>query len=281
MIYNNYTVYIHLFPNGKRYIGCTRQDPQKRWRYGQGYKNAQRVYDAIMEFGWDNIEHIIVKDGLPEKDARELEKSLIKEYRTQESEYGYNTKNGGQVFGEHSEEFLLNLKKRMVGNKYCVGRKLRKSHIEALRKANLGSHKPNKFKGKHIFSEEKKKMLSEKAKERWSNPEYREKYIMGHADMSGANNPMYGRKHSEASKKKIAEKATGRKVSDETREKLSKANSRAVWKCDMAGTRIDKFDSVKKAAFSVCGNTTNISFACRHGDRTYKGYKWEYANDGA
>ena len=123
-------------------------------------------------------------------------------------------------------------------------------------------------------------MMSEKAKERWRNPEYREKCIMGRADMSGANNPMYGRKHSEASKKKMAEKATGRKVSDETREKLSKASSRAVWRCDMTGTRIDKFDSLKEAAFSVCGNSTNISFACRHGDRTYKGYKWEYANDG-
>lgn len=28
---NNYKVYIHKFPNGKAYIGITRQEPKLRW----------------------------------------------------------------------------------------------------------------------------------------------------------------------------------------------------------------------------------------------------------
>ena len=33
-----YSVYKHTFPNGKVYIGITKQNPLKRWRNGTGYK---------------------------------------------------------------------------------------------------------------------------------------------------------------------------------------------------------------------------------------------------
>jgi len=42
-------------------------------------------------------------------------------------------------------------------------------------------------------------------------------------DISGKNNPMYGKHHSKETKAKIRKKAIGRKVSEETRRKLSKA----------------------------------------------------------
>lgn len=35
----NYTVYIHNFPNGKSYVGITGQLPEKRWKNGWGYKH--------------------------------------------------------------------------------------------------------------------------------------------------------------------------------------------------------------------------------------------------
>ena len=42
-------------------------------------------------------------------------------------------------------------------------------------------------------------------------------------DMSGENNPMYGKRHSEEAKQKMREKAIGRPVAEETKEKLRKA----------------------------------------------------------
>lgn len=59
--------------------------------------------------------------------------------------------------------------------------------------------------GKH--TDETKKIISEKAKERLANPE---------------NNPIYGTHRSEETKRKIAEKATGRKHSEESKQKMSK-----------------------------------------------------------
>ena len=92
----NYKVYIHKFPNGKAYVGITRQEPKVRWGGGNGYVRNEYMYRAIKKYGWENIEHIILFDGLSEEDACEIEKSLIKKYRTNEKEFGYNIESGGQ-----------------------------------------------------------------------------------------------------------------------------------------------------------------------------------------
>ena len=93
---NNYKVYIHKFPNGKAYVGITRQEPKVRWGGGNGYVRNEYMHRAIKKYGWENIEHIILFDGLSEEDACEIEKSLIKKYRTNEKEFGYNIESGGQ-----------------------------------------------------------------------------------------------------------------------------------------------------------------------------------------
>ena len=93
---NNYKVYIHKFPNGKAYIGITRQEPKIRWGGGNGYVRNEYMYRAIKKYGWENIDHIILFDGLSEADACEIEKSLIKKHRTNEKEFGYNIESGGQ-----------------------------------------------------------------------------------------------------------------------------------------------------------------------------------------
>lgn len=92
----NYKVYIHKFPNGKAYVGITRQEPKVRWGGGNGYVRNEYMHRAIKKYGWENIEHIILFDGLSEEDACEIEKSLIKKYRTNEKEFGYNIESGGQ-----------------------------------------------------------------------------------------------------------------------------------------------------------------------------------------
>ena len=89
---NNYNVYMHIFPNGKKYIGITRQKVEKRWSNGEGYKE-QPLYQDILKYGWDNIEHIVLFSNISKSEAQELEIELIKKYNTIEN--GYNISKGG------------------------------------------------------------------------------------------------------------------------------------------------------------------------------------------
>ena len=43
------TVYMHVFPNGKKYVGITGQDVSRRRRDGEGCY-GQAVYNAILKF---------------------------------------------------------------------------------------------------------------------------------------------------------------------------------------------------------------------------------------
>lgn len=47
-----YTVYMHISPSGKRYVGITRQRPVARWKNGRGYINNEYFYRAIKKYGW-------------------------------------------------------------------------------------------------------------------------------------------------------------------------------------------------------------------------------------
>ena len=70
---NNYTVYMHVSPSGKRYIGITGQSVERRWGNGTGYKNCISFNRAIAKYGWDNIKHIILYSGLSKEDAERKE----------------------------------------------------------------------------------------------------------------------------------------------------------------------------------------------------------------
>ena len=89
-----YTVYSLIFPNGKRYIGVTSLPLYDRWRKGKGYKK-QPVFQAINEFGWENITHNIECRELSKCDAEAMEKELIKQYKSTIHENGYNIETGG------------------------------------------------------------------------------------------------------------------------------------------------------------------------------------------
>lgn len=90
-----YTVYEHLFPNGKRYIGITSQNVEKRWQNGNGYATQYFMNLAIQKYGWENIEHNILETGLTQKRAKEIEKYYINKYNTNNLLNGYNRTIGG------------------------------------------------------------------------------------------------------------------------------------------------------------------------------------------
>lgn len=94
-----WTVYVHEFPNGKRYVGVTSQNPPElRWRSnGEGYNNQGYISRAIKKYGWNNVRHEILLQTSSESEAFEEEKRLISEYKTNDRNYGYNISSGGEA----------------------------------------------------------------------------------------------------------------------------------------------------------------------------------------
>ena len=107
-----FCVYVHIFPNGKKYIGITSNNPKARWRNGTGYTNGSPMRNAINKYGWDNIEHVILFDGLTRKEACDKEVELIAYYKTNihryGDEYGYNLTDGGDgTFGHKVSDMSI------------------------------------------------------------------------------------------------------------------------------------------------------------------------------
>ena len=49
-----YAVYMHTFPNGKRYIGISR-NISRRFRNGKGYEGQPIIWSAIQKYGWESV----------------------------------------------------------------------------------------------------------------------------------------------------------------------------------------------------------------------------------
>lgn len=104
-----YKVYVHINKtNGKRYIGITSRQPEKRWNNGNGYSTNKAFYNSIKKHGWENgFEHIILADNLSAEEAAQMEKELIALYETNNPEYGYNHTGGGFGYCGFSESAEL------------------------------------------------------------------------------------------------------------------------------------------------------------------------------
>ena len=72
-----YSVYKLTSPEGKVYIGLTKNKPNRRWQGGTNYKSNQELLDDILAFGWDNFRHEILGTTESEDLARELEAYYI------------------------------------------------------------------------------------------------------------------------------------------------------------------------------------------------------------
>lgn len=168
----NYTVYQHTNKfNNKKYIGITKQLPQHRWgTHGCNYYNSPRFWSAIKKYGWDSFQHDILFTNLTKEEACTKEIELIKEFKTQDKDFGYNMLEGGQ-YCSLTEEVRKKMSKAMIGNqngkgKVCSeekkkkisdaqkGRKLTEEHKAKLSIAKKGKkHKP--------LTDEIKKKISE------------------------------------------------------------------------------------------------------------------------
>lgn len=251
-------IYCHTAPNGKRYIGQTCQEPEKRWANGHGYKGQQHFKRAIDKYGWDNFKHVVLCTVSSKENADFLEQWFIEKWDTFNPEHGYNhTKGGGG----------------------CPGHKPSPETLEKLRAANAG-RSPTK---------EQRRQISETLKRRYANGEIVAVGMSEEArkrmseSRTGSGNPMYGKTHTKEAARRIKEFHTGRKRSDETKQKISEARyasekipRRAVNQYTPDGVLVAQYRSIKEASIATDTVSQQIRGCCTHLHWQAKGFLWRY-----
>ena len=165
----NYCVYLHSCPNGKVYIGITCQNPLSRWQCGHGYRFQKHFYHAIVKYGWDNIKHEILYDGLTKEEACQQEIELIAHYNSTDPQFGYNHSVGGSCPSSgihHTEEARRKMSEALKGkyvgeNNHLYGTHFTEEHRRKIGEANKG--RTSWCKGKR-FTEEHRRKIGEKRK---------------------------------------------------------------------------------------------------------------------
>ena len=187
---NNVTVYMHIAPNGKKYVGITHCKPEYRWANGNGYRRHNRhFYSAIQKYGWDNFKHIILATDLSEDWACQLERIFIHKYNCTDPNYGYNVLPGGDCS--------------------CNPRIVSEETREKLRQASLG----------HTVSEETRKKISKSKKGHTYGPrpdDVKEKIRQGNL----------GRTFSEETLEKMRQAKLGKKRNPESIKKFKETMAR-------------------------------------------------------
>ena len=152
-----YTVYVHINKiNEKKYVGITKQKPENRWGInGCNYKKSPHLISAIKKYGWDNFEHKILAERLSKEEACNMEIVLIKEWKLQDRQYGYNILKGGEA-PSIPQEVRDKIAKALIGNKNSEGIPCSEEKKEKIRRAQQGT----------TFSESHKQKLSKAAKQR-------------------------------------------------------------------------------------------------------------------
>ncbi len=142
----NYTIYRHITPSGKSYVGITRMKylSQRFKKNGIGYKSCPLFYKAIQKYGWDNIKHEILEQNVTEDKIDEREKYWISYYQSNNRTFGYNIEEGGycvRTFSPETRKKISDAKK---------GKSLSLEHRRKLSQANLGHHNSPEAEAKRI-----------------------------------------------------------------------------------------------------------------------------------
>ena len=116
-----YCVYCHTNKeNGKKYIGITKQTPERRWKNGNGY-SSQHFARAIQKYGWNNFEHTILMSNLTKDKACYYERFYIKKYETTLPENGYNETLGGDGGGMYNKHHTQEAREKISNARKISG----------------------------------------------------------------------------------------------------------------------------------------------------------------
>jgi len=183
-------VYCLTFPNGKKYIGQTKQRLETRLKQHSKQKYCKAVHNAICKYLTYTCDILLKVNDF---DLDYYEEKMIKEYKTLVPN-GYNIREGGK-----KSSFCDETKKQMSYSH--KGKKQSDETKKAISNALTGRVLSEETKQKISYSK-KKSIISEKSKIKMNR---------------------IGMKHTEDSKLKISNFNKGKKIEQGTREKLSRS----------------------------------------------------------
>lgn len=274
----SYVVYKHTTPNGKVYIGITGRKPQERWDNGRGYARQKYFYNAIQKYGWDNIEHEILFEGLTKSESCDKEIELIEKYQSNNRNYGYNVSMGGEAPAlgmHHTEETKRIISEKAKNMSAETRKKISESHKGRKVDKETRQKISESLKGRET-NEETRAKISESLKIRYNSEEIRKKMS---ESKKGENHPMYGKHLSEEHRRKLSKAQQGKKHSEETKRKIGEANKGNVPKNKKKIMCVETgivFDSISEASRQMKIHHSNISTACSGKSKSANGYHFEY-----
>lgn len=238
--------------NGKRYIGQTVDEKSRRSAfrtkalYCTSLKNGGKLskFDAARKkYGLDAFTYTILCE-IEDSDEKllhsrldDLETYYIKKYDTFHN--GYNSTDGG-FSGKLSEESRTKISESLKGRPM--------SELTYQKLCLTG----------YPHTEESKRKLSEKAKERFKDP---------------SNHPMFGKHHTEETKHKISESRKGKCIGVENR------NSKSILCFTKSGEFVKEF-ACQADACEWLGrdrrDNAQISKCCSGKAKTAHGYVWKF-----
>jgi hypothetical protein len=244
-----YTVYKHISPSGKIYIGITSKEPKRRWNGGTGYLTNDYFTKAIKKYGWENFDHEIIANDLTKEEAELKEIELIAYYKSNVRKYGYNIQNGGSARGRHAEETKKKIGQANKGRKPW----------------NYGKHYTVKNHGGHKLTEETKEKISKAHLGKKLSKEQIEK-------MANSNR---GKKRTKEQCQNISNSLKGHKGvkhTQETKEKIARKLSKPIRLIETDTI----YNSIREAGRKLNISSGNITECLKGRIKTAGGYHWEY-----
>lgn len=116
-----FTIYRHVSPVGRVYVGITSQDAETGWRHGDNYRNSTYFKGAIRKYGWKNFKHEILFTDVEEERAKRLEIELVRHYKG--LGISYNLTDGGDgTNGYHHTDEYKQFKSQQMKEFFSTGR---------------------------------------------------------------------------------------------------------------------------------------------------------------
>lgn len=219
--------------NNKIYIGQTTNTFEIR--YGNNlekYTTNEHLKNAIYKYGLENFE--IEKEfdiAYSKEELDKLEDMYIKIYDTTNRKFGYNKQSGGS-YGKHLKETKNKISEKTKGKRkgsentnskkvVCLNTdKMFSCRREAGEYYNIKTYTGitscclSKYKsaGKHPITGESLTWAYEEDYIKMTKEEIQNKIIEANKGKIGSNNPMYGKKFSEESKRKLSKSHKGKSM---------------------------------------------------------------------
>ena len=194
-------------------------------------------YRAIRKYGWENIRHDILFDGLSLEEAKEVEARLISEWQLTDRKYGYNlvSEKDGICMETHRR-----MSEAQKGNTNSKGRKLSNDTRQkiSLSLKTFYSNPENRA----ALSRKHTEATKAKLRSRIFSTETREKMSKSHYDCSGLKNP----------------------------------SAKAIVQLSLSGELIREYGYATQASKECNLDLSSIIKCCRGKQKTCGGYRWKY-----